>query len=80
MTAIKPTDSSLRDQIDSDGYNSTLNEINIKYTEMDKYITNLESDILSIKDFEAEMLADKARGYDVGSSLDTLGFQKSSLE
>ena len=32
MTAIKPTDSSLRDQIDSDGYNSTLNEINIKYT------------------------------------------------
>ena len=34
---------------------------------MDKYITNLESDILSIKDFEAEMLADKARGYDVVS-------------
>jgi hypothetical protein len=47
---------------------------------MDKYITNLESDILSIKDFEGEMLADKARGYDVGSSLDTLGFQKDSLQ
>ena len=46
---------------------------------MDKYISNLASDILSIKDFEAEMLADKARGYDVGTSLDTLGFQKDSL-
>ena len=57
-----------------------LNEINSKYTEMDKYISNLQSDILSIKDFEAEMLADKARGYDVGTSLDTLGFQKESLQ
>lgn len=80
MTAIRPTDSALRDKIDSDGYNNTLNNTNAKYTEMDKYITNLESDILSIKDFENEMLADKARGYDVGSSLDTLGFQKDSLQ
>ena len=47
---------------------------------LEKYITNLESDILSIKDFENEMIADKARGYDVGSSLDTLGFQKDSLQ
>ena len=80
MTAIKPTDSSLRDQIDSDGYNSTLNEINIKYTEMDKYIGNLQSDILSIKEFETSVLNDKARGYDVGTSLETLGFQKDSLQ
>ena len=80
MTAIKPTDSSLRDQIDSDGYNSTLNEINIKYTEMDKYIGNLQTDILSIKDFETSVLNDKARGYDVGTSLETLGFQKDSLQ
>ena len=42
---------------------------------MDKYIGNLASDILSIRDFEKDMLADKARGYDVGT-LDTLGFQK----
>ena len=34
----------------------------------------------SKKDFEKEMLADKERGYDVGTSLDTLGFQKDSLE
>jgi len=80
MTAIQPSDSTLRDQIDSDSYNNTLNVINAKYAEMDKYIGNLESDILSIKDFEKEVLGDQARGYDVGTSLDTLGFQKSSLE
>ena len=80
MTAIQPTDSALRDKIDSDKYNSILNEINAKYTEMDKFIGNLESDIQSVKDFEQDMLADKARGYDVGSSLDTLSFQKDSLQ
>ena len=47
---------------------------------MDKYIGNLSSDIMSIRDFENDMLADKARGYDVGTSLDTLGFQKESLQ
>jgi len=80
MTAIQPTDSALRDKIDSDKYNNILNEINAKYTEMDKFIGNLESDIQSVKDFEQDMLADKERGYDVGSSLDTLGFQKDSLQ
>ena len=80
MTAIKPTDSNLRDQIDSDGYNTTLNEINIKYTEMDKYIGNLQTDILSIKEFENTVINDKERGYDVGTSLETLGFQKDSLQ
>jgi hypothetical protein len=80
MTAIRPSESELRDKIDADAYNTTLNEINAKYTEMDKFISNLQSDILSIKEFETEMLADKARGYDVGTSLDTLGFQKDSLQ
>lgn len=80
MTAIKPSDSVLRDQIDADGYNSTLNIVNSKYTEMDKYIGNLESDVMSIKDFEKDVLGDQARGYDVGTSLDTLGFQKDSLQ
>ena len=80
MTAIKPTESDLRDKINADSYNSILNDINAKYTEMDKYISNLQSDILSIKDFESEMIADKERGYDVGTSLDTLGFQKDSLQ
>lgn len=80
MTAIRPTDSALRDKIDADGYNSTLNEINSKYAEMDKYIENLQSDIRSVKDFEQDMISDKQRGYDVGTSLDTLSFQRESLE
>ena len=79
MTAIKPTDSTLRDKIDSDGYNSTLNVINSKYAEMDKYIGNLESDITAVKDFEKDVISDRERGYDVGTSLDTLEFQSSSL-
>merc|ERR1712196_145695 len=80
MTAIKPTDSQLRDLIDSDGYNATLNIINAKYAEMDKFIGNLESDIQAVKDFEKDVIADKMRGYDVGTSLDTLQFQSSSLQ
>ena len=80
MTAIKPTESQLRDQIDADSYNATLNDINAQYTEMDKFIGNLASDIMSIKDFEKDMIADQERGYDVGTSLDTLGFQKDSLQ
>lgn len=79
MTAIKPTNSALRDKIDSDGYNSTLNVINSKYAEMDKFIENLQSDITAVKDFEKDVLSDKARGYDVGTSLDTLEFQSDSL-
>ena len=43
MTAIRPAESELRDKIDADSYNATLNEINAKYTEMDKFITNLQS-------------------------------------
>lgn len=80
MTAIQPTDSVLRDKIDEDGYNDTLNEVNAKYTEMDKYIGNLSSDILSVQEFEKDVLADQNRGYDVGTSLDTLTFQRSSLQ
>tara|TARA_A100001015_G_C14694057_1_gene595594 strand:+ start:60 stop:728 length:669 start_codon:yes stop_codon:yes gene_type:complete len=80
MTAIRPTDGALRAKIDADGYNGTLNEINAKYAEMDKYIGNLQSDVDSIKDFEKDVISDKERGYDVGTSLDTLGFQKDSLE
>jgi hypothetical protein len=80
MTAIRPSDSSLRDKIDADSYNTTLNIINSKYAEMDKFIGNLESDILSIKDFIKDVISDRDRGYDVGTSLDTLGFQEDSLE
>ena len=49
MTAIRASDSTLRDKIDTDYYNDTLNEINTKYSDMDTYISNLQSDITSIK-------------------------------
>ena len=80
MTAIKPNNSTLRNQIDADSYNSTLNEVNSTYTEMDKYIGNLSSDIQSVLEFENDIIQDQKRGYDVGTSLDTLGFQKDSLQ
>ena len=80
MTAIQPTDSSLRDQIKQDEYNETLGVIQSKFSEMDKYINNLESDVKSIREFETSLKDDKERGFDVGSSLETLEFQKSSLE
>lgn len=74
MTAIRPSDSTLREKIDSDGYNTTLNVINSKYAEMDKFIENLQSDITAVKAFEKDVIADRDRGYDVETSLDTLGF------
>lgn len=80
MTAIRPTDSALRDKIEADEYNSILNTINAQYAEMDKYIGNLESDIDSVKEFLVDVLADQARGYDIGTSLDTLQFQHDSLK
>ena len=80
MTAIRPADSVLRDQIKPDDYNQSLSEISAKFQEMEKFIGNLESDISSIADFEASVRADMERGYDVGTSLDTLTFQKESLQ
>ena len=74
MTAIRPSDSALRDKIEEDAYNQILNDINAQYSEMDKYIGNLESDIASVKEFIGDVLADQARGYDIGTSLDTLSF------
>ena len=52
MTAIRPTDSFLRDQIKQDNYNETLELIQTKFSEMDKYINNLESDVKSIRDLK----------------------------
>lgn len=79
MTAIRPADSALRDKIKPDDYNNALTEINSKYAEMDKFIGNLQSDVASIVEFEKSVTEDLERGYDVGTSLDTLGFQRESL-
>ena len=55
----------LEDEIDADGYNTPL-KVNYN-AEMDKYIGNLESDIQSIKEFEASLLTDQERGCGVGT-------------
>ena len=80
MTAIRPADSALRDKIKPDDYNASLSDISVKFQEMEKFIGNLESDVASIADFERSVRADMERGYDVGTSLDTLTFQKESLK
>ena len=35
MTAIRPSDSALRDKIEEDAYNQILNDINAQYSKMD---------------------------------------------
>ena len=54
--------------------------MNRTYEVMEKYINNLKSDVVSITDLVKRLEKDKTRGYDVGSSLDTLNFQKNTLE
>ena len=76
MTAIRPSESQLRDLIDADAYNTTLNEINAQYTEMDKFIGNLASDILSILDFEkAEDNAENEEDIDEGDGRSSRSLQ-----
>ena len=80
MAAIRPVDNALRDQIKEDLYRQILGEMNRTYEVMEKYINNLKSDVVSITDLVRRLEKDKTRGYDVGSSLDTLNFQKNTLE
>lgn len=79
MTAIQPSDSNLRDKIRIDFYNQMLTSINEKYTKMNGFVSNLESDIASVADFEAQTRADANQGFDVGTALETLTFQRESL-
>ncbi len=74
LEELRPADSALRDKIEPDAYAAALQVINEKYTLMDKFIGNLQSDVASIADFEKSVRADMERGYDVGTSLDTLQF------
>jgi hypothetical protein len=80
MTAIKPNNTELRQKINDEKYNLILNQINSKYTEMNKYINNLQRDIAAILEFENILTTDQQIGYDIGSALDTLSFQRISLQ
>jgi hypothetical protein len=46
---------------------------------MDKFINNLNSDINDIGGLTDKLIRDQKRGYDIGTSLDTLNFQKDTL-
>lgn len=79
MTNIRPEDNELMDLIKSQEYRSTLNRISESYTTMDRFINNLNSDITDIGTLIDKLNRDRKRGYDIGTSLDTLNFQKDTL-
>lgn len=79
MTSIKPVNNELNDLIKTHLYRTIVNQISEKYNVMDGFINNLKSDINEITNVVGQLNRDKARGYDIGTSLDTLGFQKDTM-
>jgi hypothetical protein len=79
MTNITPVDNDLHSLIKGDSYRSIVSKISDKYTTMDKYINNLNSDIGEIAGLIQKLDRDVKRGYEVGTSLDTLNFQRDTL-
>ena len=80
MTAIQPVENDLSKMIERDFYRSTLATISSKYEEMQTFINNLGQDIGSIDDFLEQLERDASQGFDVGSSQETLIFQRSTLQ
>ena len=78
--SIQPENNQLRELIKEDEYRLILGEMNKSYEVMEQYINNLKSDISSINDLTQQLHRDKKRGYDIGSSLETLSFQRSTLQ
>lgn len=80
MTAIQPVENELNKLIDRDYYRKTLASISSKYEEMQTYMDNLAQDINSIDEFVEMLDRDMSQGYDVGTSKQTLLFQRSTLQ
>ena len=80
MTAIQPVENELSKMIERDFYRDTLADISTKYESMQTFINNLAQDISSIDDFLKQLERDAAQGFDVGSSQETLLFQRSTLQ
>ena len=80
MTAIQPVENELSELIERDFYRTTLAEVSQKYEQMQTFINNLANDISSIDDFTKQLERDAEQGFDVGSSLETLLFQRSTLQ
>ena len=79
MTTIKPVNNELNDLVKTTLYRTIVNQISEKYNVMDGFINNLKSDINEIGNVVGQLNRDKDRGYDIGTSLDTLGFQKDTM-
>ena len=80
MTAIQPVENELSKMIERDFYRTTLASISQKYEAMQTFINNLGQDISSIDDFLKQLERDAEQGFDVGSSQETLLFQRSTLQ
>ena len=79
MSAISPQDVTLSDQINRDLYRQRLAAMSTTFSSMDRYITNLKSDLQAIATFQDDLERQRRSGYDVGSSIDTLTFQQTQL-
>ncbi len=79
MATIKPVNNELNSLIKTTLYRTIVNQISEKYNVMDGFINNLKSDINEISNVVNTLNRDKNRGYDIGTSLDTLGFQKDTM-
>ena len=80
MTAIQPVENELNALIQREYYRKTLAEVSNRYEEMQTYMDNLSQDISSIDEFVESLDRDVANGYDVGTSKETLLFQRSTLQ
>jgi hypothetical protein len=80
MTAIRAVENDLNELIKRDNYRTILGQIGNSYEKMSTFIDNLQQDINSISEFMKQLEEQAGQGYDVGSSQDTLLFQKSTLE
>ena len=79
MTSIKPVNNELNDLVKTVLYRTIVNQISEKYGVMDGFINNLKSDINEISNVVNQLNRDSKRGYDIGTSLDTLGFQRDTM-
>ena len=79
MTSIKPVNNELNDLVKTVLYRTIVNQISEKYSVMDGFINNLTSDINEKSNVVNQLNRDRKRGYDIGTSLDTLGFQKDTM-
>jgi len=80
MSAIQPVENELNALIKRELYRQILAEISTSYEEMQTYINNLAQDIASIDEFVEKLDRDEQQGFDVGTSKQTLLFQRGTLQ